>query len=215
VRWLPRPGSWMETFKQFMAFPLYGTSAYMLWVLAGQVEEGRLLMAMAGLLLVAMAGWAYGRFAQRGRSGGWRLVGWVASALALALGLWAGWPRAPQPDAVVWEAWSPARVEQLRAQGRTIYVDFTARWCGTCQTNKKVVFGSSAVRELFRERRIAALKADWTNRDPEITRALAAFGRGAVPFNLIYHPGAAQPSILPEVLTPGIVIAALQAPPAP
>ncbi|MBE2216518.1 MAG: thioredoxin family protein [Opitutaceae bacterium] len=209
VRMLPRPGAWMETFKQLMAFPLYGTAAYMLWVLAGQVDEGGLLMAMFGLLLVAMAGWAYGRFVQQGRSAGGKGMGLALALAAVVGGLLVGWPRAPRPDAIAWETWSPARVEQLRAEGRTVYVDFTARWCATCQTNKKLVFSSEDVRRAFRDRRIAALKADWTNKDPEITRALAAFGRSAVPFNLIYAPGTAEPTILPEVLTPGIVLDAL------
>ena len=211
VRMLPRPGAWMETFKQVMAFPLYGTALYMVWVLAGQTEkqEGALLAAMFGLLLVAMAAWAYGRFVQQGRSIGGKGAGLVLTLVALVAGLVVGWPRPPQADEIAWEKWSPARVEQLRAEGRTVYVDFTARWCATCQTNKKLVFSSAEVRQAFATRRIAALKADWTNKDPEITRALAAFGRSAVPFNLIYAPGAAEPVVLPEVLTAGIVLDAL------
>jgi len=211
VRMLPRPGAWMETFKQVMAFPLYGTALYMVWVLAGQTEkqEGALLAAMFGLLLVAMAAWAYGRFVQQGRSIGGKGAGLVLALIALVAGLVVGWPRPPQADEIAWEKWTPARVEQLRAEGRTVYVDFTARWCATCQTNKKLVFSSAEVRQAFATRRIAALKADWTNKDPEITRALAAFGRSAVPFNLIYAPGAAEPVVLPEVLTAGIVLDAL------
>lgn len=211
VRLLPRPGAWMETFKQVMAFPLYGTAMYMVWVLAGQTEdqEGALLAAMFGLLLVAMAAWAYGRFVQQGRSLGGKGAGLAFTAVLLLAGLLVGWPRPVRDDAIVWEKWSPQRVAELRAEGRTVYVDFTARWCATCQTNKKLVFSSEEVRDAFRSRKIVPLKADWTNRDPEITRALAAFGRSAVPFNLIYAPGAAEPLILPEVLTPGTVLDAL------
>ena len=211
IRLLPRPGAWMETFKQLMAFPLYGTAIYMLWVLAGQTEgqEGALLAAMFGLLLVAMGAWAYGRFVQRGRSLGGKGAGLAFTAALLLVGLLVGWPRPARDDAIAWEKWSPERVAQLQAQGRTVYVDFTARWCATCQTNKKLVFSSDDVREAFRARKIVPLKADWTNRDPEITRALAAFGRSAVPFNLIYAPGAAEPLILPEVLTPRTVLDAL------
>ena len=211
VRILPRPGAWMETFKQLMAFPLYGTALYMVWVLAGQTEkqEGALLGALFGLLLIAMAAWAYGRFVQRGRSLGGKGAGFALAAAMLVVGLLVGWPRPPQADAIAWEPWSADRVAELQAEGRTVYVDFTARWCATCQTNKKLVFSSSEVREAFRARRIVPLKADWTNKDPEITRALAAFGRSAVPFNLIYTPGASEPVVLPEVLTPGIVLDAL------
>ncbi len=211
VRVLPRPGAWMETFKQLMAFPLYGTAMYMVWVLAGQTQEqdGALLGALFGLLLVAMGAWAYGRFVQRSRSLGGKGAGLAFTAVLLVTGLAIGWPRAAQADEIVWEKWTPERVAELQAQGRTVYVDFTARWCATCQTNKKLVFSSDAVREAFRDRKVVPLKADWTSRDPEITRALASFGRSAVPFNLIYAPGSSEPRILPEVLTPGIVLEAL------
>lgn len=217
VRVLPRPGAWMETFKQLMAFPLYGTALYMVWVLAGQVEErdGALLAALFGLLLVAMAAWAYGRFVQRSRSLGGKGAGLAFTAVLLGVGLAVGWPRAAQADEIVWEKWTPARVAELRAEGRTVYVDFTARWCATCQTNKKLVFSSDAVRAAFGGRKVVPLKADWTSRDPEITRALASFGRSAVPFNLIYAPGLTEPLILPEVLTPGIVLEALEQATAP
>jgi thiol:disulfide interchange protein DsbD len=110
---------------------------------------------------------------------------------------------------VTWEAWSLEAVERLRAEGRVIYVDFTARWCATCQTNKRLVFGSAEVRRVFAERRIATLRADWTNRDPRITAELARYQRSAVPFNVIWRPGRAEPVILPELLTPGIVLDAL------
>jgi thiol:disulfide interchange protein len=91
-----------------------------------------------------------------------------------------------------------------------VYVDFTARWCATCQTNKKLVFSSDEVRRYFAEHRIATLRADWTNKDPRITAELAAYQRSAVPFNLIWVPGREEPIILPELLTPGIVLEALR-----
>ena len=119
-------------------------------------------------------------------------------------------PVAGQAPAVVWEPWSPEAVAKLRAEGRIVYVDFTARWCATCQTNKKLVFASDEVLRLFAERKIATLRADWTNKDPRITAELAAYGRSAVPFNVIWKPGRDQPEILPELLTPGIVLEALR-----
>jgi len=136
-----------------------------------------------------------------------------------AAGLWLGWPRpvnasatpaAGQPPSVVWEAWSPEAVAKLRAEGRIIYVDFTARWCATCQTNKKIVFASDEVLRHFAENRIVTLRADWTNKDPRITAELARFQRSAVPFNVIWKPGRDEPVILPELLTPGIVLDALR-----
>ncbi|MEO8811038.1 MAG: thioredoxin family protein, partial [Rhodanobacter sp.] len=136
----------------------------------------------------------------------------VAGVLLFALGLGLGWPRAAAPNAMAWEAWSPERVTQLQKQGRGIYVDFTARWCATCQVNKKVVFGSDAVTRYFRDNDIVALKADWTNADPRITAELAKWDRSAVPFNLVYRPGRfmATPVELPELLTPQTVLDAFQ-----
>ena len=139
--------------------------------------------------------------------------------MLFAAGLWLGWPRAlPEAGAastdVVWQKWSPEAVAAARAENRIVYVDFTARWCATCQANKKLVFHSQGVLQTFRDKNIAALKADWTNKDPQITAELAKYKRSAIPFNLIYKPGAAEPLILPEILTPGIVLKAINSPPA-
>ena len=116
-----------------------------------------------------------------------------------------GFPGTPA-DSLTWEPWSPERVSELRAEGRPVYIDFTARWCATCKANKKLVFSSREVLETFRSKRIATLKADWTNEDPRITAALASFNRSAVPLNIYHAPGAVEPRILPELLTPGIVL---------
>ena len=111
---------------------------------------------------------------------------------------------------VVWEPWSPEVVAKLRAEGRIIYVDFTARWCATCQANKKLLFHNDAVLRTFAAKKIATLRADWTNQDPRITAELAAYNRSAVPFNVFWLPGKDAPVILPELLTPGIVLEALK-----
>jgi thiol:disulfide interchange protein DsbD len=210
IRVLPRPGAWMETFKQFMAFPLYATVAALVWVLAGQVSEGGMLTALLGLVVVALGAWIYGRWNAPGASAGRARFGLVAGALAMALGIWAGWPRAAAPDDIVWEPWSAETVARLRAEGRPIYVDFTARWCATCQTNKKLVFASDDVRAYFAKNKVATLKADWTNQDPAITAELAKWNRSAVPFNLVYLPGQPEPAVLPELLTPSIVLDAMK-----
>ena len=207
VQVLPRPGAWMETFKQFMAFPLYASVAYLAWVLAGQTGESGSLMALFGLVFIAMGAWFYGRWNTPGASAGRARFGLAAGLTLLALGATTGWPR---PDRVVWEKWSPETVAQLRAEGRTVYVDFTARWCATCQANKKLVFSSKEVLQTFADRKIATLKGDWTNQDPQITAELARYQRSAVPFNLIWLPGHDDPVILPELLTPGTVLAALK-----
>jgi len=209
VRILPRPGAWMETFKQAMAFPLYATVAYLAWVLAGQLQESGLLAALFGFVLVAMGVWAYGRWNAPGASPGRARFGKVACAVLLILGAWTGWPVSAAPTDIVWEKWSPQAVEQLRSENRIIYVDFTARWCATCQANKRLVFHSEDVLRAFRDRNIATLRGDWTNKDPRITAELAAYHRAAVPFNLVWLPGRSDPVILPELLTPSIVLEAL------
>ena len=210
VKILPRPGRWMETFKQVMAFPLYATVGFLVWVMAGQVSENGLLMVLFGLTVIAMAAWLYGRYTAPGASTARMRFGLIGGAVLLATGLNLGWPRPAAPSDIAWEAWSTQRIEQLRAQGRPIYVDFTARWCATCQANKKVVFASTDVRRYFHDQNVATLKADWTNSDPHITAELARWNRSAVPFNLVYLPGRAAPRILPEVLTPSIVLRAFK-----
>jgi thiol:disulfide interchange protein DsbD len=193
-----------------MAFPLYATVGFLVWVLAGQTkdDDNGLLKIFFGLVLVAMAAWAYGRWTQHGGSAGRRRFGYAFSALVLVAGLALGYPTKPSKD-IVWEKWSPETVTRLRAEGKTLYVDFTARWCATCQSNKAVVFSSQAVRDALRQHGVVLLKADWTSRDPQITEALAAFHRSAVPMDLIYAPGRDEPVILPELLTPDLVLSGL------
>lgn len=218
VKVLPRPGAWMETFKQFMAFPLYATVGYLVWVLAAQTSEEGFRGVLFSLVLIAMAVWIYGRWNAPGASPARARFGMIGLVVVGSFGLWLGWPRDLQAQTakpgeaapVVWEPWSPEAVTKLRAEGRTIYVDFTARWCATCQTNKKLVFGSDEVLKTFAEKKVATLRADWTNKDPRITAELAGYQRSAVPFNVIWKPGQDAPVILPELLTPGIVLEALK-----
>ncbi len=220
IKVLPRPGAWMETFKQFMAFPLYATVGYLVWVLAGQTTDEGFQNALFGLVLVAMGVWIYGRWNAPGASVG-RVRFGISGLLALAIaGVWLGWPisassaraaaiaSGSSPE-VVWDKWSPEAVAKLRADGRIIYVDFTARWCATCQANKKLVFHSSDVLKTFADKKIVTLRGDWTNQDPQITAELAKYQRSAVPFNVVWLPGHDAPEILPELLTPGKVLAAV------
>jgi thiol:disulfide interchange protein DsbD len=220
IKVLPRPGAWMETFKQFMAFPLYATVGYLIWVLAGQVSEEGLQNLLFGLVLVALGVWFYGRWNVPGASPGRARFGFAALVIVGALGLWLGWPQAgamqsasgavTMANGITWEPWSPEAVEKLRAEGRIVYVDFTARWCATCQANKKLVFHSDDVLKEFADRKIVTLRADWTNKDPRITAELAKYNRSAVPFNLIWFPDRSEPKVLPELLTPGIVLDAVK-----
>ena len=205
VKLLPRPGAWMETFKQFMAFPLYATAGYLVFVLAAQVGDG-LLNTILGLTLVAMAVWVLGRWATPVRTARVRWIARLVTVTLFAGGVALGLPRAKED----WIVWSPEAVAKLRADNRIIYVDFTARWCVTCQANKAAVFTSSEVNETFAKLKVAKVRGDWTNRDPQIAAELRRFERAAVPVNLVYLPGRAEPLLLPEVLTPGTVLEAVR-----
>jgi thiol:disulfide interchange protein DsbD len=207
---LPKPGPWMETFKQVLAFPLYATVAWLAWVLGAQAGNDAVLALLAGLVLIAMGAWVYGRWAHSGSV--WQPA--VAILFAIA-GVALAWPGAGTPLGIVsvaragelpWQAWSPEKVRELNADGRAVFVDFTAAWCVTCQVNKRVALHNEAVIKAFALSDLVPLKADWTRQDPRITEALAALGRNAVPVYAIYVPGDPTPRLLPEVLTPSLVL---------
>ncbi|HZZ93440.1 MAG TPA: protein-disulfide reductase DsbD domain-containing protein [Usitatibacter sp.] len=205
MRRLPRPGAWMETFKQVLAFPLYATVAWLAWVLGAQASNDAVFALLAGLVLVAMAAWFYGRWAHAGSR--WQPA---LAILLAAVGVAVAWPSSAPRDGVhgeiAWQAWSPEKVGELTARGTPVFVDFTAAWCVTCQVNKRVALGSADVAKAFADRGIVTLRADWTRQDPRITRTLAGLGRNAVPVYALYVPGQAAPHLLPEVLTPSIVL---------
>jgi thiol:disulfide interchange protein DsbD len=220
LKWLPKPGAWMETFKQFMSFLLFATVAYLVWVLAGQLTEDggytafSLLKVLFGLILLALGLWIYGRWSAFHRPKKVRFAGTlIAAAIILSsitIGMSGTRTSSAAGFAVAWEKWEPGKAAALAEQGKVVYVDFTARWCVTCQTNKAAVFSSGNVLEKLEQLDVVLLKADWTHQDPEISKALARFGRSAVPFNLVYGPALEDPIQLPEVLVPGRVIDALE-----
>ncbi|MCC5834703.1 MAG: thioredoxin family protein [Opitutales bacterium] len=217
VQVLPKPGVWMESFKQFMSFLLYATVGYLVWILAGQLTDSggydafSLLLVFFSMVVIAMAAWIYGRWGAFHRPKRARMTAYAVAGLTFLMGLGIGYPRPainldPGETPLAWKEWAPGKAEELHADGRIVYVDFTARWCVTCQTNKAAVFGSSEVRRWIRDNDVALLIADWTNQDPRITEALAAYNRSAIPFNLVYGPAVDEPEVLPELLTPGIVM---------
>jgi thiol:disulfide interchange protein/DsbC/DsbD-like thiol-disulfide interchange protein len=223
---LPRPGRWMETFKQLLAFPMFAVAIWLVWVFGLQVGMGGAAQLMFGLLLLAMAAWLVGRWPANAVSRRMRLAtrGLAVTALAVALFAGAGATRlgVPMVDgatgaaALQWEAFSQEAIAAYRQEGRPVFVDFTAAWCISCQVNERVALQTTAVRRAFAERDVALLKADWTRRDPEITRALAAFGRVGVPLYILYPADpSAEPRILPELLTQRIMLEALDQLPAP
>jgi thiol:disulfide interchange protein DsbD len=204
---IPTPGPWMETFKQILAFPMFAAAIWLVWVLAQQAGANGLLAMLAAFLGLGFAIWAARRLKQGARR-------WAAIAAGVLVIAGAGFGvanagAAAKPGASRAEAWSPARVAELRAAGAPVFVDFTAAWCVTCQVNEQVALHAPDVARTFARRGIVYLQADWTKRDPVIAAALKEHGRAGVPLYLYYAPGAAAPLVLPQLLTPGIVLDAV------
>ncbi|MCH7226751.1 protein-disulfide reductase DsbD family protein [Haloferula sp. A504] len=197
VDMLPRPGPWMESFKQAMSFLLFATAGFLLWVYVGQIELVNMLTVVIGLTLIAIAAWIYGRWDTPARRSGVRWTARGLTVLFAGIGLYACTP--PEPSAIEWEKWSEEKVEQLLEEGTPVYVDFTAQWCATCQLNKSRAYPEE-VANLMKERGVVALKADKTKADPEIDAKLEELGRSAIPVNVLYVPGK-EPIITPEILS--------------
>jgi len=211
---LPRAGAWMVTFKQAMAFPLLATAAWLIWVLALQTGVDSVLRILVALTLFAAALWVLGRWPAVRVAPPARLVSRLTVLVLVAGAVLLARPQsldaAPDPTAITWEPWSPERVAELRAEGRPIFVDFTAAWCLSCKVNERVALRTKAVATRIREHGIVPLLADWTLRDPVIARALASFGRNGVPLYLVYPADASrEPLVLPALLTPAVVLDAL------
>jgi thiol:disulfide interchange protein DsbD len=213
TRRLPRPGRWMETLRQLLAFPLYATVVWLLWVLGQQAGIDALARLLFALVLVAAALWALERalHARRGARLAARsiAVALIASAVVFA------WPATQASDRAAasapdgWRPWSDAAVQAALAQGQPAFVDFTAAWCVTCQVNKRLVLQDARVERRFDELGVVRLRADWTNRDPAISAALARLDRSGVPVYALYLPPQREPRLLPEVLTRRLVLDAL------
>jgi len=204
MKLLPKPGAWMESFKQGMSFLMLGAAAYFAWSLQGLVDDAAQRDVLIGMVVVAFALWIYGRWCVIYKPTKTRVKGGVIALVVLVLGIWWGWPH---PKQAFWEEWSPESFQAVRDEGKPVYIDFTARWCLTCQANKRVY--NAELKKEFKDRDVVALKADWTNEDPRITEALAKLGRAAVPVNVLYLPGQDEPVFLPEILTEDNVKAAL------
>jgi thiol:disulfide interchange protein len=208
---LPRPGAWMETLKQLLAFPVYATVAWLVWVLTQQVGPAGVLAALIGFVLIGLAAWSF-NIAQTAAPWGRRLaLGTVAASLVGAAAVIAGLDRAgpasaPQAQSAAgYEPFTPQRLAELLAADRPVFVNMTAAWCITCLVNEHTALSTAAVRAAFAARNIAYLKGDWTSRNPDITRVLERHGRSGVPLYLLYA-GAGEPVVLPQVLTPAIVL---------
>lgn len=204
-RLLPKPGIWMLRFKQFLAFPMLATGAWLLWVLVQINGTPGLQIALSASLLVAwLVWWAHGTpYALR------KTILRLLAALVVVWGVLAQ-PAPQSPNASArGEMFSAERLAALRAEGRPVFVDATAAWCLTCKINERVALENAATKALFAEKNIALLVADWTTRDAAITDYLASFGRNGVPL-YAYYPPNGEPVILPQILTPASVQDAIQ-----
>jgi thiol:disulfide interchange protein DsbD len=226
TRLLPKPGAWMEVLRQAISVPIFVTVIWLAWVLAGAYGTGALLALLTSFLLLAIAGWFLGCWP------GKRWATMVAAlivvgviVLAVIVGRWAE-ETTSNPDLTTmvdllnsgriarveintWQPWSEAAVNRSLAAGQPVFVDFTASWCLSCQVNERVALRRPEVEQAFQARNVVLMKADWTRHDEAITQALTALGRSGVPAYALYVPGESEPEVLPEVLTPGIVIDAL------
>ena len=209
ARMLPRPGAWMDVFRKLMAFPMFATVAWLVWVLGQQAGIDGAAALLVLLVALAMLIWAltlHGR--TRVVLGGVALV--ALAALAASFGPSIVQAPAPQARATQgpWQAWEPGRVDQVLASGQPVFVDFTAAWCVTCQYNKKTTLADAQVMADLQAKNVALLRADWTRRDPAITAALGELGRNGVPVYVFYKKGA-PPQVLSEILSVEEVRAAI------
>ncbi len=215
---LPKPGAWMETLQQLLAFPIYGAAAWLLWVLTLQTGTTGLALGLSGIILIAFAIWSYQKTRQFHRF--WRRLGLILTLVSLTISL--AWvplistqtvtpatstvAAANSTSGIDWEPYSAARLAELKSKETPTFLSFSAAWCISCLVNEQIVFSQPEVIQSFAEKEVAVLKGDWTHYDPTITTALNQFGRSGVPLYVFYTDLASDPVILPQILTPNTVL---------
>jgi len=216
LRILPRPGPWMETLRQILAFPMYAAALWLVWVTAQQTGQQGLALVLSGALLVGFGAFALGRLQYAQAESGVGLAGWAIAFLAsTGLTLVVLVKIVTANPAIVTSkdgknAYSPERLSELRAAGKPVFIDAGAAWCVSCLVNEQVALDDESVREAFKARNITLLKADWTNSDPKVTSLLRSQGHDGVPLYLFY-PIHGSPIILPQLLTPSLVLKVITA----
>ncbi|MDP1960621.1 MAG: thioredoxin family protein, partial [Reyranella sp.] len=219
-RMLPRPGPWMDRLRQFLAFPMYASAVWMIWVLTQQTGSDGVLYALGGMILIAFAIWLL-RLGSGSSPAVWLRRGVAAAAVLLAFAAALRIEDSPATAASAsgspasgvnfegWERFSRDRMNVAHAAGKPVFVDFTAAWCITCLVNERVALETPATKKAFEQAGVVKLKGDWTNRDDEIAGVLKEVGRAGVPLYLFWAPGAAAPKILPQVLTEAMILSEL------
>jgi thiol:disulfide interchange protein DsbD len=221
---LPKPGPWMDAFRKALAFPMYAAAAWLAWVLTQQAGADGLARLFAAAVVLAVAAWLAGIAQRRAIVGGRPLPQGLAAAVLAVLAIAAvvgpryGEAQAASADvagadgaSAAYEPYTPERLAALRAEGRPVFVNYTAAWCVSCQVNERVALSTKGVAEAMTRNNVAYLKADWTKKDAVIAAELARFGRAGVPLYLLYGADQPEPKILPALLTEGAVVKALDA----
>jgi thiol:disulfide interchange protein DsbD len=210
---LPRPGPWMGRLRAILAFPMYATAAWLVWVLSQQVDAAGFAIGLASLVALAFAAWLTGVAGDRGPARAFgaavALAAFVAAAtLGAGSGTLGGGPRPPAPMAgsePVAEPYSAMRLAALRSEGRAVFVNMTAAWCITCLFNEANALAAPQTRRLFAERGVVYLKGDWTRRDPAISEYLRQHARSGVPLDVAEPAAGGAPEILPQLLDPDTI----------
>lgn len=209
---LPKPGAWMDNLKQFLAFPLYLSAIWLLWVFGRQTSVSGMAALCAGAVAIAFGCWLMGREAR----GFWQLLRRFCIAASWTIAVVLVWQGAKNPEQKVstegrWQAYSPELVASLRAEGRPVFINLTADWCLTCLANERIALHTQAVEQTFDELNVATIKGDWTNTDPKITELLQEYGRSGVPLYLWFPANSSEKAIiLPQLLTQNLLITVLK-----